>query len=426
MARERKKSVLIPVLSVIMFFVFVITIFLSVLCAKKPEKETTLALPVMKISLLNTTIEEVNENGKNVKYSGNKVEIFDNGITNFYDDVEIKGRGNHSWNLMDKKSYRIKFDEKVNLFGMGKKRKWALIGNEVDKSLMRNDLAYFMSDVMGGKYKAEGQFVELYVDEEYLGVYYLTKTMEIDPQVVDLREAEGVLVEVDNAYCVNEEDFWEAKNGDCLVMKDVVTEDLQDEVMEEFLEDYNGFLKAISKRDFEKASELVDIESFAKYFLISEFAANPDAYFTSWYLYKDGLDDKIHGGIFWDFDGAFGNRDWGEWEEGFYDPTAIMARFKYEKTENLSQVMCDMLEMPEFRKMVSEMYMREFKDKKELILSHLDETTELIREAAARDAEKWGGDFEAEVSYLREWILTRFEVFEKNFGSSLFTAGAAF
>lgn len=410
MAHEYKKSVLLPVLSVIMFFVFVIMIFFTVLCVKKPKEEVTKTFPVMKISLLNTTLAEVHENGKNIKYDGNNLEIFDNGITNFYDNVEFKGRGNFSWDI-DKKSYRIKFDKKVDLFGMGKKRKWALIGNGEDDSLLRNDLAYYISDIMGGEYEAEGRFVELYVNDEDLGVYYLVKTMEIGSRMVDLREPEGVLVEMDKVYYESEGEWWEAKNGDIFTVKDIVTKDLTDDVMKEFIKEYNALLLALKKRDFEQVSEIVDVESFAKYYLISEFAANPDAYMTSWFLYKDGFDDKIHAGIIWDFALAFGNR--------------VSESFQEVDAKNLSQVMLEFLEMPEFRKMVSEMYTKELRGKKDLILGHLAETSAEIREAALRNAEKWGGDFDAEFIYLANWVSARFEMFEKGIGSSLFTAGAA-
>ena len=441
--RKQKRNIWLPVLAGVMFLTFVITIFVGVLCAKKVEKDANSELPVLKISLLNTTLAEVHENGKNVKYGGNQVEIFDNGITIFYDEVEFKGRGNYSW-VTPKKSYRLKFEEKVDLLGMGKKKKWALIGNWVDDSLMRNDLAYYMSDLLGGEYEMEGQFVELFVNEEDLGVYYLVKTMEVDKRAVNLKDFEGVLVEVDNVYCGSEEKRWMAENGDCLTVKDIVTEDLTDEVMEEFVAGYDEFLEAVSRGDFEGASEMVDMESFAKYFVFSEFTADPDAYATSWYLYKDGFDDKIHTGPVWDFDAAFGNRSWGDWPEEFYAPETMMGRFEYtyeklsgsagagrvcrynkkkavRETINISWVMCDLLEMPEFRELVAEVYERDFRDKKDLIVAHIYEIAGVIGEAARKDAEMWEkGDFGEEVEYLAWWVERKFEVMDELFSGAAF------
>ena len=178
MAKRKKSGVKLSVLSGVMFVTLILMIFLSVLSFKKEEKTAVRALPVMKISLVNTTLTEIQENGKDVKYGGNQVEIFDNGITISYDNVEIKGRGNFSW-MAEKKSYRIKFDGKVNLLGMGKKKKWALIANSVDNSLMRNDLAYYVANLLGEEYQPQGRFVELLVDDEDLGVYYLIPSMEV-------------------------------------------------------------------------------------------------------------------------------------------------------------------------------------------------------------------------------------------------------
>lgn len=444
MARVRKKNVGLAVLTAIMFLAFVITIFVGVLCAKKEEEVAEKTIPTIKISLLNTTLDEIHENGKNVKYGGNKVEIFDNGITIFYDNVEFKGRGNFSW-AIDKKSYRLKFNEKVNLLGLGEKRKWALVGNGIDDSLMRNDLAYFMADLLGGEYKMEGRFVELVVDDENLGVYYLIKTLEIDNLAMDLREPDGVLAEVDNVYCQEEEDFWVANNGDCITVKDIVTEDRRAEVMEDFMAGYNELLTAISARDFKKASKVVDMESFAKYFVFSEFVADPDAYVTSWYFYKDGSGDKIHAGPVWDFDAAFGNRSWGDWPEGFYAPDTSMARFEYtydkkeqservclydkkkplQDTVKVSWVMCDLLEMPEFRELAQGVYEREFKGREDEIIAHIYDVARELGRSAREDAKKWGkNDFDEEAAYLVWWVKERFKFFESFVGFGGAAAGA--
>ena len=246
--------------------IILLTIVFRLLIMPLMLKQTKSSFQMQKVQ---PRLKEIQENGKDIKYGGNQVEIFDDGITISYDNVEIKGRGNFSWNA-DKKSYRLKFDEKVDLFGMGKKKKWALIANSVDDSLMRNDLAYYIANLLGED-QPQGKFVEFVVDDEDLGVYYLIPSMEIDKLAVDLRDPEGVLAEVDNVYCEAEEKWWVADNGDCLTVKDIVTEDLTDEVMEDFLEDYNDLLVALERKDFEAVGEIVDMESFARYFLISEF-----------------------------------------------------------------------------------------------------------------------------------------------------------
>jgi hypothetical protein len=54
----------------------------------------------------------------------------------FAETVQIKGRGNNSWNYA-KKSYRLKFTEKVKLFGLKKGKSWVLLANPQHGSMIR-------------------------------------------------------------------------------------------------------------------------------------------------------------------------------------------------------------------------------------------------------------------------------------------------
>ena len=439
--KTRKKVWLIPVF--VILFLLLAAVIVGVILMwpaekKIEEEETYTGIPTMHISLGETTLEEINNNDKDIKYPNNSVELFYGKTNLFYDNVEIKGRGNFSW-LADKKSYRIKFDNKVDLLGMGKKRKWALVANSVDSTLMRNDLAYYLAEITSVKHQLRGEFVNLIVDEEDLGVYYLIKTAEIDKKAIDLRDPYGVMIELDNAYCHKEENRYETNGGDCLVVKDIVAEDNLDAVMKNFVGDFNAFLSALKKKDSQKIEDIIDLESFVRYYLVSELTANPDAYVTSWYMYKDGYDDKIHAGPMWDFDAAFGNYEWGGMAEGFYEPTTMMGRFEYfyekkkgnnycqyDRTKPLgggvstSWVMCDLLEVPEFRELANEIYLRDFRGKREQLISHINEVADRISEAAKRDAEIWGkNDFDDAVKYLIDWVNKRFDVFDELFMNNM-------
>ena len=416
-------SVLIGMFLIVSGYAFSIT-------SEKVVAEEKKEIPTMKISLEGTSLAEVQENGKNVKYEGNEVEIVEGEEILDFSNVEFKGHGNFSWNA-EKKSYRIKFEKKVDLFGMGKSKKWLLIANSVDDSLIRNDLAYFMAGYFENDFQGTGEFINLEIDGEDLGVYYLLPVIEISKSKVDLRDELGVLVEVDNVYCEQEERWWRAKNGDCLTVKDSVMEENTEEAMKKFLEAYNKMVKAIAKKDFEAVSEVIDIQSFAEYFIMSEFTSNPDAYVTSWYLYKDGEGDKIHAGVVWDFDAAFGNKSWGKHSEEFYSPETGWARFRemYGKNElgefdksqlkietslNVSFVIYDLCKMPEFLEVAKEVYLRDFRDRKEEIIDYIYQRAEEISEAAERDAEIWEkGSFREGIEYLVDWIERRFEFFNE-------------
>lgn len=391
--------------------------------------------PRMNITLNDVTLEEVNGGSKEVKYEGNRLALYEGGDIREFDNVEIKGRGNATW-VQEKKPYQIKFSEKVDLFGLGKARKWVLLANAMDATNLRTKAAFYLEDLLGMKYKFEGRFVELYIDEEYEGLYYLTHAVEIGKSVVDLRDPMGVLMELDNLYYW-EEDYRESGNGDHLVLKDAVSDANKEIARKEFMLDYDEFEKVVAEKDYEKVKELVNVESFAQYYLLSEFLVNPDAYWTSFYMYKDGIEDKIHAGPGWDFDLAFANGWWGNWMgEEFYSPERTMIRKgelltqeEYEEmnlggeidwyawSRGLSRIMFDMMEMPEFRGEVRRQYEMKMSGKIGELGERVLEWTNEIERLTWKDAEKWQkGDYWEDAKKMAEWIKKRSEFFKKEYG----------
>ena len=78
-------------------------------------------LPKMSIRLNDVKLSEINSGNKNTKYYGNTVSLVDKESEFEWYNVEIKGRGNYTWGDV-KKPYRIKFQDKVNLFGLGESK----------------------------------------------------------------------------------------------------------------------------------------------------------------------------------------------------------------------------------------------------------------------------------------------------------------
>jgi hypothetical protein len=306
----------------------------------------------------------------------------------------------------------------------------------MDTTNLRTKTAFYLEDLLGMKYKFDGKFVELYVDEEYEGLYYLTHAVEIGKSVVDLRDPMGVLVELDNLYYWGE-DYCKSGNGDYLVLKDAVDEGNGEVAMREFVSKYDEFERSVAERNYERVGELVDVESFAQYYLLSEFSVNPDAYWTSFYMYKDGVEDKIHAGPGWDFDLAFANGWWGNWMgEEFYSPERTMirkgellTREEYEEmnlggeidwyvwSRGLSRIMFDMMEMPEFRGEVRRQYEMKMGGKIGELGERVFEWTNEIERLTWKDAEKWQkGDYQEDIKKMMDWIEKRSEFFEKEYG----------
>lgn len=420
---KQKKSMKRWVLAGVLGLVCVVFV-VAVLVYNKSEKVgfDDRGLPIINIELNGVDLDEINNNPKDVKYEGNELDLYEGDGVSRYNDVEIKGRGNSTWGML-KKSYQVKFDEKVELLGMGKVKKWVLSANYLDPSLMRNDVALTLADMLEEQYSHRGEFVELYIDGEYIGLYYLVQKIEIAKGSVDLRDDMGVLFEVDTLH-QEQETCYMTYLGECLVLVDEVLRGSETGA-KQFLAIFNQIEEAAMRGDYEKIEEGLDIESFAKYFLINEFTINPDAYSSSFYLYKDGVDDKIHAGPVWDFDLALGNRRWiWQVDERFFDLGENMIRkreaFGYdglEEDHSISKLIYYMMEMPEFKKEVARIFQDKMSGRKMEFVGRIINKAEKINRAAAIDEAKWEKkNFETELAELVEWIKLRYDYFELEYG----------
>lgn len=390
-------------------------------------------LPRLDVSLNEVSLAEIGEGAKDIKYSDNRVKLSSEAGVEEFEQVELKGRGNSTW-IQPKHPYQLKFSEKADLFGMGAARKWVLLANYLDYSLLRNDTAFYLERMLESDFAMSGEYVELYVDNEYIGLYLLTPKMEIGKNRINLKNPLGILMELDNLHSAEETHYTSAA-GHWLLADDVVQPARTDEAVADFMESFNQLELAAERGDFTTVNQLIDVESFAKYYLMSEFTVNPDAYDTSYYFYKDGAADVIHAGPGWDYDFALGNRVWGwAYNEDFYSPFATRVQEKYafggelyydeelgEMAERapetgVSRLFYYLMRMPDFENAVKSVYRKQLLGLKDELIAHMRERAELIREAALRDSEKWEHDFDAELEYLMEWVGNRYDYFDDEYG----------
>ena len=106
-----------------------------------------------------------------------------------YDSIAIRGRGNSTWNL-EKKPYRIKFKEKTRFLGheRANAKKWTLLANHGDKSLIRNALASYIGDLCGQVFTPGARFVDLTMNGVYQGCYQISDQIEVRKKRVDIEE----------------------------------------------------------------------------------------------------------------------------------------------------------------------------------------------------------------------------------------------
>ena len=271
-------------------------------------------LPLISIHASESIKDEESECSVTIINDG-KIEINENAL--------IKLRGRSSNFASQKKSYRIKFDSKRKILNFkGKDKKWSLIANHFDRSFLRNALAFKISELMQLKYTPRCQPVDLILNGNYQGNYYVCDKIEVGKNRVNIAKMESTDISEPNitgGYLLqiggSSGGFGRLGRGNTQTnsfkttkgitgsieypKKDEITPEQKtyiSEKLNEFEDEiYNGILDSI------------DLESYSKYFLVEEFCGDPDNVFSSFYFTKERNDDKFYFGPVWDFDLAFDN-----------------------------------------------------------------------------------------------------------------------
>uniref|UniRef100_UPI00164EA5CB CotH kinase family protein n=1 Tax=Actinomyces polynesiensis TaxID=1325934 RepID=UPI00164EA5CB len=284
-------------------------------------------IPALNVQLDGTTkLTDLDGGSKDKKYAA-KISLTDptDPSHNFVDYVgEIKGRGNYTWKLA-KKPYQIKFAKKdadgpgdVPLAGMTKERTWILLANHADPSLLRNNTAFEIANKLGlAATPQESRFVDLSINGTYVGTYQVTEKIEVKKSRLNLKDDSGIMVELDNSYGRAEtHHFASSQSGTVFAYKESKTDLNGDDSMpaavkvgwDDIRSDINkldGLLYA-SSPNWSEISKIIDVDSFVRYYYLTELTANPEIGSSSVYFYKDGVGDKLHMGPAWDFDSALG------------------------------------------------------------------------------------------------------------------------
>ncbi len=223
----------------------------------------------------------------------------------------IHGRGHYSWQF-DKKSYTIKFDEKQNILGLGKAKRWVLTANYTDKSLLQNYLALEMAKKLTNlRYTPTQHPVDLFINGVYRGVYTLGEKIEVKNHRIELEteaiENPAFLIELGGAEegGVAGTDYFNIGLLKALTINYPDSENITDEQKEYILDYLEKADKAVRTKD--KYEEYIDIDSLIDWVILYEFTTNTDGVFRrSCYMYKDA-GGRLCMGPVWDFDLAFGN-----------------------------------------------------------------------------------------------------------------------
>ena len=314
---------------------------------------------------------------KEHKESGTAIAVDADGFCTYHGKVEsIAGRGNTTWDYSNKRGYQITFPIKEDMFGMGAAKKWVLLANYFDETLLRNDFAYHLAEVSGMPFSPETVFVDLYINGYYWGNYQVSEKIEVDEERVnipDLQKATekrnpdkelweydkfgmesleqtnsipetqmgyeipndpaditgGYLLEYDlgDRYLHEDSGFATKLNQAVVIKSPKYASRAQVDYISKL---YQQFEDAVTVYDGVNVDtgkcyyDYIDMNSFAKAYLIEEITKNVDASNSSRYFYKypDSYSDKFYAGPVWDYDLALGNYDF---PEDLYYPDELYA-----------------------------------------------------------------------------------------------------
>ena len=293
----------------------------------------------------------------------------------------LKGRGNSTWR-QPKKPFLLKLSDQVELLNMGEDSEWILLANYSDESNLHNKLVFDMADQICEAWTPKCEFVDLYLNGQYNGLYLLAEKVESGVNRIDMdTDAGDFLCSVD--FSIRTETL---ENPFCTEYGRTIAicepNDLSKEAKLRIIDLVNQQERIILSQEDIVDSQLVDIDSWVRKYLIDEIAGNTDADLSSSYFYySDGV---FHGGPVWDYDIAFGNTI-----QNHY-PKALIAK-NYTKYEDFVSVYYSALfDNVSFVKRLTEIYENEFLPVLNKMIDHdIQNTAEQIAVAETLNRIRW-------------------------------------
>ena len=248
---------------------------------------------------------------------------------------KIRGRGHSTWG-MPKNPYKLQFSNDAayaattDFLGMKKQRNWALLADYFDRSLIRNKLAFSLANSSafrdGMKWNPSVQHLEVWLNDEYIGVYLLAEDIRIDPNRLAIRSMSKSVAagEVDGGYIVEADVRLDCYAGSDLSLQHVTPQGLkfcqskpdEGDITMPQLAYVMNLLDATEADIYAGRIDGINLVSFVDYVLLNEFERVDDAQFlTSVFLWKDSAtssiatDRLVNMGPVWDFDRSAGNNN---------------------------------------------------------------------------------------------------------------------
>lgn len=365
--------------------------------------------------------------------------------------IEIRGNGSV---FREKVSYSFETQDEeggnnnVSILDFPEENDWVLYAPEIDKSFMRNVLAYELANDMG-HYASRTRFCELILNDEYLGIFVFMEKIKRDKNRVDITKftEENIDQPAEGGFIVRIDSWWKERLGwesgpyqyqqeemniryQYYYPKPDEISESQSEYIEEYIQDFETDMYDTNIIELESVySNYIDLDSFADYFIINELSKNPDGYRLSTFLHKDSeaIDDKLKLGPVWDYNFGFGNycckyhQNVTGWE---YDNTF------WEHPSQIPFWIAKLMKSPDFFDHVHQRWLmwREYLISCDRMEERIDHWATVVDEAKERNFVKWpilgtdvvwewnaGPTYEDETDLLKNWICDRIDWMDNAF-----------
>ena len=325
--------------------------------------------------------------------------------------MQIKGRGNATWTNREKKPFRLKLNAKQALLGMPANRHWVLLANtDYWMGQMNDVLPFEIGRRMGMAWNPRIEPVEVVLNGQYIGLYYLVEQIRVGKSRVDIIEQDdgetnpekitgGWLLEIDN-YDEPGQIYLNDSIGQQMKItpkSPEVLSDIQRDYITTFLTEAND---SIYVEDKENCSweKYIDIDSLAIYYIVQEAIDNPEAFSGSCFMHKErGDSTKLIFGPMWDCGSSFYR----------YSKNYLFNDFIYENMPSYCKAwwIAEIAKFPHFQERVRYHWQRFYNEVYPQMDSFIDEFTSKINQAGNADFVRWPQDQSNNIVYRANHYL---------------------
>jgi hypothetical protein len=315
------------------------------------------------------------------------IKIYDEtGTVNYSaNDSYLKGRGNSTWDYKDKKPFSLKLSSASEILGMDASIRWALLANAYDVTNMRDKIVKDFAGNLDLAYSPKEEYADLYLNGEYNGLYVISEKVEVAENRLELPE--------DSVLCTFEfSQRWNLLENPVATDEGQVIEVKYPQVCSESkLNEISSYIQQMENAIMDEngnIAEIIDIDSWARMYLIEEVFEDVDVGIASSYFYWSEADGKIYSGPVWDFDRSMGS------DIANCNPETFFAKREWRSLGYQVPYYDALLKHEDFRERVIEIYYDEFAPlMEELVDDKVEELGLKINKASDMNYVRWSTSY---------------------------------